>query len=574
MLNPPAFALAAALWIFPPVALAQSTSSTVFTDPDVSYLNEALESPDGTLVVTGQSVTTGAFVARLAPDGQPLWCETLNDGSHLRDHDIAANGDILVCGSFEGGGIVMRLDPAGSVLWKTVLPFIFFGGEKFLTRNFLAITELSTGQVVLGGVAADNDYTAPMYAAFDAQGTVLWWELHGEGGITDVVELPNGDIAFAGKGYDFTLLTRLAVDGSLIGMRVFLGLEGSRPQIAPSSDGHVLLVPGSGPCNWPYSADPRCFGDVDAAVQPPELLKVDYAGTVLWHKTFGSDAGSAVDLVPTEDGGAVVLGERRRGTNDGDLVLLQVNGQGNVQWQVGYGTPLPQEAAALSRAQDGSLLCTGRSALTPIAGPSPLFLRTDAQGTVASCAGEVLSPESTDTSTFSLFASPFHSPGVPTAEDPAVAFTARTLATQSICLGPPSVGSAYCSPAAPNSSGKPAQIQVQGSAVVADQAITLTLLDGPIGSVGFFLAGMGTATLTPPGSQGTICLGGSPIFRFSLLAQSTDGRGAFAITLQTPSIPNHGAILAGETWNFQAWFRDVNPTVTSNLSHATSVQFL
>jgi hypothetical protein len=33
------------------------------------------------------------------------------------------------------------------------------------------------------------------------------------------------------------------------------------------------------------------------------------------------------------------------------------------------------------------------------------------------------------------------------------------------------------------------------------------------------------------------------------------------------------AVLAGETWNFQAWYRDLNPTTTSNFTNAVSIAF-
>jgi hypothetical protein len=33
------------------------------------------------------------------------------------------------------------------------------------------------------------------------------------------------------------------------------------------------------------------------------------------------------------------------------------------------------------------------------------------------------------------------------------------------------------------------------------------------------------------------------------------------------------SILAGETWNFQAWYRDLNPTNTSNFTDGLSVTF-
>jgi hypothetical protein len=33
------------------------------------------------------------------------------------------------------------------------------------------------------------------------------------------------------------------------------------------------------------------------------------------------------------------------------------------------------------------------------------------------------------------------------------------------------------------------------------------------------------------------------------------------------------AILPGETWNFQAWYRDLNPGTTSNFTDGISITF-
>ena len=38
--------------------------------------------------------------------------------------------------------------------------------------------------------------------------------------------------------------------------------------------------------------------------------------------------------------------------------------------------------------------------------------------------------------------------------------------------------------------------------------------------------------------------------------------------------PFQSAILPGETWYFQAWFRDKNPAATSNFSDAIAIAFL
>jgi len=77
----------------------------------------------------------------------------------------------------------------------------------------------------------------------------------------------------------------------------------------------------------------------------------------------------------------------------------------------------------------------------------------------------------------------------------------------------------------------------------------------------------------PGGSQGVLCLGG-PIGRYApqTFATSALGSGALAVDLGAlPQPTGFRAALPGETWTFQAWHRDANPSVTSNFTHAVSI---
>jgi len=137
----------------------------------------------------------------------------------------------------------------------------------------------------------------------------------------------------------------------------------------------------------------------------------------------------------------------------------------------------------------------------------------------------------------------------------------------------PTLGAVYCT-STPSSTGGVAALAVRGSARVAQNDVTLGCSGLPLNSFGFFIAGRTQGSVPfPGGSQGNLCLGGS-IGRYSALAQNSGSTGVVALAidlgaLQTPTGPVAGA--AGETWNFQYWFRDANPTTTSNFSDAVAV---
>ncbi len=141
---------------------------------------------------------------------------------------------------------------------------------------------------------------------------------------------------------------------------------------------------------------------------------------------------------------------------------------------------------------------------------------------------------------------------------------------------PPVIGELYCDPAVANSSGLPGTLSASGSDVASDNDFTVTASQLPQNQFTLFLASptQGLAQ-NPGGSQGNLCLGGQ-IGRFRTQVGSTGSAGAFSIQVDLSAIPTPMGttqVQAGQTWNFTAWYRDVNPTPVSNFTDALTVDF-
>ncbi|MEM1450385.1 MAG: hypothetical protein AAGI22_14810 [Planctomycetota bacterium] len=141
------------------------------------------------------------------------------------------------------------------------------------------------------------------------------------------------------------------------------------------------------------------------------------------------------------------------------------------------------------------------------------------------------------------------------------------------------IGTVYCAPAATNSTGVPGRVRAFGSPVAADGVLTLSADDLPPRSFGFFLVSRTQDTVVGPGgSLGTLCLGGD-VGRYVQPGQveNSGADGTLQLVLDLSSIPQStGAVqvTSGDTWNFQAWYRDAqNGVPVSNLTDATSVDF-
>jgi hypothetical protein len=128
------------------------------------------------------------------------------------------------------------------------------------------------------------------------------------------------------------------------------------------------------------------------------------------------------------------------------------------------------------------------------------------------------------------------------------------------------VGQDECLPAVPNSTGRPGAIVATGSAAVADGDLTFVLSGLPGGSAGFLLASRTTAFRPHPrGSQGILCLAG--LLEGVPFVAGADGIARLTLDLAATTIQ------PGETWHFQAWYHDRNPSPTSNFTYGTSVAF-
>ncbi|MDG1985036.1 MAG: hypothetical protein P8M11_10740 [Planctomycetota bacterium] len=138
------------------------------------------------------------------------------------------------------------------------------------------------------------------------------------------------------------------------------------------------------------------------------------------------------------------------------------------------------------------------------------------------------------------------------------------------------VGVKVCAPAVPNVTGAPGVIRAMGSPFVADNDLLLVAESLPSNTLGFFLASPTPGSIpNPGGSIGILCLGG-PFGRYQSLAQSSGLLGSIVIPLDLTAIAQPTGPAAGQpgqTWFFQAWYRDsVLSLPTSNFTDAIAVR--
>jgi len=138
------------------------------------------------------------------------------------------------------------------------------------------------------------------------------------------------------------------------------------------------------------------------------------------------------------------------------------------------------------------------------------------------------------------------------------------------------IGTNYCGPATLNSTNQSAVISAMGVDQAGGHSLELTAAQMPVNQFGYFLVSMAQGYVPNySGSQGSLCLVGL-IGGFTQGVRNSRAAGEFALDVDTMVIPQPGgpvAIQPGETWHFQAWFRDRNPHRTTNFTYGIAIMF-
>jgi hypothetical protein len=139
------------------------------------------------------------------------------------------------------------------------------------------------------------------------------------------------------------------------------------------------------------------------------------------------------------------------------------------------------------------------------------------------------------------------------------------------------LGAGYCSSAALHSGGGRASIRSAGSALIANNDLTLEAYDLPLNRAGYFLVSRDQGFVQQPaGSQGNICLGGT-VGRYVHQLGNSGSTGTLPLIVDAQSISQplgNVAAVSGETWSFQCWFRDIFAgAATSNFTSGFAVRF-
>ncbi|MEL6714046.1 MAG: hypothetical protein AAFP86_09745 [Planctomycetota bacterium] len=131
----------------------------------------------------------------------------------------------------------------------------------------------------------------------------------------------------------------------------------------------------------------------------------------------------------------------------------------------------------------------------------------------------------------------------------------------------------------PNSTGLPALLTATGSAVAADNNLTLSVDGLPANQFGIFVRSAGGIIVyNPAGSEGHLCIASFDVGRFNMSMLNSGATGSVSLALDLTALPGPNsvfAVMAGETDQYQYWSRDLDPmgAQSSTFSSAVSITY-
>ncbi|MBA7706328.1 hypothetical protein ES703_115180 [subsurface metagenome] len=98
------------------------------------------------------------------------------------------------------------------------------------------------------------------------------------------------------------------------------------------------------------------------------ILKFTSDGDIEWQKTYGGSVNDeAHSIQQTSDGGYIVAGETSSfGTDGGDIWILKLASDGEIEWQKTYGGDKVVSAPFIQQTDDGGYIVAGRTSINEV----------------------------------------------------------------------------------------------------------------------------------------------------------------------------------------------------------------
>lgn len=358
---------------------------------------------DGGYIVAGYTDSFGAgsedfWVMRLDSSGNIQWQKTYGgtDSDWANSIKQTSDGGYIVAGvtySFGAGSAdmwVLKLRDNGSVQWQKT-----YGGTDSDFAN--SVQQTSDGGYVVAGATYS-------FGAGSADSWILKL-------------LANGDVdweaTYGGAGNDFVNSVQQTSDGGYI-------VAGDTDSFYENRSVWVFKLNPVGGTEWEGIYEGTSFDFANSVQQTSDggyivagytwssgagnedvwILKINSSGYVQWQYTYGGAYNDwAYSARQTSDGGYIVVGVTYSfNTVNGDIWVLKLNRNGDIEWQNSYGSSSGDGAYTIRQTTDGGYIVGGVTYSFGAAGGDFWILRLTSAGSITFAPGSGASQNSTSSS--------------------------------------------------------------------------------------------------------------------------------------------------------------------------------
>jgi hypothetical protein len=353
------------------------------------YAYSVQQTSDGGYIVAGGTISFGAgdiFLIKTDINGNKIWAKTYGGTSDDTASSVqqTSDGGYIVVGytrSFGAGDFdifLIKTDANGNVQWAKT-----YGGKSF--EEAFSVQQTSDGGYILAG--RTYSFGAGGYDVLliktDANGNIQWAKTYGGANhdwtysvqqTSDGGYIVAGYTASFGAGWGDIFLIKTDANGNIQWAKTYGETDGDEAySVRQTSDGGYIVAG----TTWSFGAG---WGDIF-------LIKMDANGNIQWAKTYGgTDYDWAYSVQQTSDGGYIVAGWTSSfGAGYRDIFLIKTDANGNIQWAKTYGGKSFEEAFSVQQTSDGGYILAGWTSSFG-AGYGDIFLiKTDADGNIGSC---------------------------------------------------------------------------------------------------------------------------------------------------------------------------------------------
>jgi len=290
----------------------------------------------------------------------PPFCKAIGGANHddgrfliqTSDGGYAIAGYTQSFGAGSGDVYVVKLDANGNLQWTKTI-----GGPEG-EAGFSLIQTSDGGYAIAGYTQSFGAGQLDVYVVkLDANGNLQWTKTIGGPGYEEgrsLIQTSDGGYAIAGYTKSFgagakdVYVVKLDANGNLQWTKTIGGPKDDRGlSLIQTSDGGYAIA-----------GETSSFGAGELDVY---VVKLDANGNLQWTKTIGGESWDwGYSLIQTSDGGYAIAGYTDSfGAGSGDVYVVKLDANGNLQWTKTIGGPEGEAGFSLIQTSDGGYAIAG-----------------------------------------------------------------------------------------------------------------------------------------------------------------------------------------------------------------------